>query len=310
MVRGEEGHAGGGVGLPETHRGRGSPPRSLWDAGGIPQDAAMGHGGRKIRQSQAGHEVEGILFAPPRTSGTIGGGGWSGHGVADAGLGEAAGCDRVRRGGRRGGGSSNRARCGSDGRVRAADKEEEGQGDRLHAEEVASLPTPLASSPQPCSLCGSGVGISPAGNRFWLLAGEDSDEEAGASSDYSGIMNDPSTYLHSPIKIDPGRIARGVKFFGKNSKPGADIPPRISSASRKCRVTITNVNNNVKCDQIQSGDGKSVDGEFVRNKMSEHQFSKIPDFWSDKRIDFGEMVVENCRVNTSNKKMEGKTGGR
>ena len=32
---------------------------------------------------------------------------------------------------------------------------------------------------------GEGIGFSPAGNRFWLLAGEESDEEDGDSSDPS-----------------------------------------------------------------------------------------------------------------------------
>lgn len=127
----------------------------------LARDSALGHDGSGVARSSVGEEVGGLSLPHPsscRDGGVLGGGG-DGPPVA----------------GNEGDAYHHRRR-----RAQAAGEEEQGGG--VYAKEVAALPPPFCSSTQPHLLRGGGVGVSPTGNRFWLLAGNDSDEEAEDSS--------------------------------------------------------------------------------------------------------------------------------
>lgn len=86
--------------------------------------------------------------------------------------------------------------------VAAADLARDGEGEEkiedLHPPSLSTLSLTLTAPSRPLSLCGGGVGVSPVGNRFWLLAGEDADKGTGTLSDSSGQSHGedkPSCYL-------------------------------------------------------------------------------------------------------------------
>lgn len=163
--------------------------------------------------------MEVVQISPGCASRAFGDGGRRGYGApgSSTGLESVTYHNRVRSGGGR------RDRHGdpagrSDGDQ--GQKEEERRGD-LASQEVPEVPQTVVSPTQPRSLR-QGVGSSPAGGRFWLLAGEDSDEEAGYSSDSAGTLPDPSKYLLSPVKIRPGMRAVKSKNSGKHALPDED----------------------------------------------------------------------------------------
>ena len=97
------------------------------------------------------------------------------------------------------------------GSIGPAAEDEENKGGGSHTKEVTALPAALTLPAEPRSLCPSGVGFSPVGNRFWLLAGDDSSEEVGYSSDLDCKYRFPSKYLHSLLCFSIARIARSSK---------------------------------------------------------------------------------------------------
>ncbi|XP_044392189.1 uncharacterized protein [Triticum aestivum] len=131
-------------------------------------------GVRKAVGPQAGDEVESVSLPPPQAC-------WS-DGVrrrrrdAPPGAYSYGACSSGEGGGV-GGSGGQHSRDGSE----AWCKEEQGE-DAAGDKEIPMLLPSFAASAQPRSPP-AGMGVSPAGSRFWLLAGEDSNGDAGTSSD-------------------------------------------------------------------------------------------------------------------------------
>ena len=139
----------------------------------------MGDGGGGIGRPDASHEVDGVPLASLRSDESIGICGRRGDGSPRSSSGGDQGCGNVGRTGRSG------ARRGQEG-DEAWDEEEDQEEDAADSEEVTALPTSLLTPARSRLLPGTGVGTSPAGGCFWLLAGEDSDEETGLPLDLQG----------------------------------------------------------------------------------------------------------------------------
>lgn len=91
----------------------------------------------------------------------------------------------------------------SDRRRRTQGEEEEDQGGDSHAKAVAALPSSICSPARPRSLCGGGVGVSPAGNHFW--PGMIPTRRLRFVGFYK--FGFPSKYLHSPSRSSEVGIA-------------------------------------------------------------------------------------------------------
>lgn len=155
----------------------------------------MGDGRGGVEEPQAGAQMEGVLLAPSCSYGTGGVRGGHGDGSPDSGY----------------GGATHRHQGRAGGSIGPAAEDEENEGGGSHTTEVTALPAALTLPAQPRSLCRGGLWFSPVGNRFWLLDGDDSNNEAGYSSYLDCKYRSPSKYLHSPLRFSITRIARSSK---------------------------------------------------------------------------------------------------
>lgn len=80
-----------------------------------------------------------------------------------------------------------------------ATKEEASKRDHRAASPFAAFPKALGTAPGPLP---PPVGISPAGSRSWLLAGESSEEEGEVTSSPTSSGKSAANYLKSTASID------------------------------------------------------------------------------------------------------------
>lgn len=163
----------------------------------------------------------------------------------------------------------------------------------------------LATPPQSRSVRGGGVGFSPAGNRFWLLTGEEPDEETGASSEDSGMIVNVCKYL-LPYRGGVMDKQREVNTK-KRMKAGLD-PTKRSKNYAKNSERGENIDRANEMRRRDSAIGEKNWVEYEMNIMSGNTVQKImwggggptiPDIWSETGLEDHLMFIPNCEVNTT-----------
>lgn len=135
-----------------------------------------------------------------------------------------------------------------------------------------------------------------------MLAGEESDEETGVSSDFQGNSRSALAYLHSPLHHSKGSDAKYGKIRRRERKILKCKLRHNSSDPEDC--CEKNMNNHINNSFVASGplgmevggENKFIDGEIVQNHMN--QILAIPDIWSVVGPDDCYLVVDDCRVDS------------